>query len=94
MKRFLVLHFGFEPPTPEQMEAWNQWFDAIADRQVERAHLPEGRELTAAGTKELPFGKDSLTGYTILEAPDLDAAEEIVRGCPIVASTRVYEIRA
>ncbi len=93
MKKFLVLHYGFEKPTPEQMGQWNTWFESIADRQIERGHLPCGREITSAGTKELPFGKDSLTGYTMLEAQDLDEAEKIARECPIVASTLVYEVR-
>jgi hypothetical protein len=93
MKNYLVLHYGFEKPTPEEMAEWNKWFESIADRQVDRGHLPGGREISHSGTKDLPFGKDSITGYTVIEAEDLDEAEKIVRECPIVASTRVYEIR-
>ena len=92
MKNFLILHFGFEKPTPEEMGAWNKWFESIADKQVERGHLPCGRELSHAGTKELPMAKDSITGYTVIKAENLDDAEKIAQGCPIVASTRVYEI--
>lgn len=93
MKSFLVLHYGFEQPTPEQMGEWNEWFASIADRQVDRGHLPGGRELTHSGTTDLPFGKDSLTGFTVIEAESLDEAEGLVKKCPIVASTKVYEIR-
>jgi len=75
------------------MAAWNEWFESIADKQVDRGHLPRGRELSHAGTKDLPFQRDSITGYTVIRAEDLDAAEKIAQGCPIVASTRVYEIR-
>ena len=75
------------------MGEWNAWFDSIADRQVERAHLPGGREITHSGSEDLPFGKDSLTGYTVIRAEDLDEAARIAGECPIVASTRVYEIR-
>jgi hypothetical protein len=92
VKKFMILHFGFEKPTPEEMGAWNQWFESIADKQVERGHLPAGREISHDGTKELPMGKDSLTGYTVIEAESLDDAEKLAQGCPIVASTRVYEI--
>ncbi len=93
MKNFLILHYGFEKPTPEDMAGWNKWFESVADKQVDRGGLPGGREITSTGTKELPFGKDSLTGYTIIEAADLDEAEKIAGECPIVASTLVYEIR-
>jgi hypothetical protein len=93
MKHFLILHYGFEKPTPEQMGAWNEWFESIAEKQVDRGGLPGGREISNSGTKELPFEKDSITGYTVIEAEDLDEAEKIASECPIVVSTRVYEIR-
>jgi hypothetical protein len=92
VKNFLILHYGFEKPTAEDMAAWNQWFESIADKQVERGHLPSGREISHGGTKELPFAKDSITGYTVIRAENLDGAAKIAQGCPIVASTRVYEI--
>jgi len=93
MKHFLILHYGFEKPSPTDMAAWNTWFESIADREVDRGGLRDGRELSPTGVTELPFGKDSLTGYTIIEAEDPEAAEQIARHCPIVASTRVYEIQ-
>lgn len=92
MKNFIILHYGFEKPTEDDMAAWNNWFESIEDRQVDRGGLRGGRELSHAGTKDLPFGKDSITGYTLIEAENLDEAEEVARNCPIVASTRVYEI--
>ena len=89
MNKYLVMHFGFEPPSPEDMTAWQNWFALISDRQIER----DGKEITPSATNTLPFGKDSITGYTIIEAKDLDEAVEIASQCPVVASTRVYEIR-
>ena len=34
------------------------------------------------------MAEDSITGYTVIEAADLDEAEAIAKECPIVASTR------
>lgn len=93
MKNFLILHYGFKQPTAEEMGAWNAWFESIADKQVDRGGFPGGREISHTGTKDLPFAEDSITGYTIISAEDLDDAEKIAGQCPIVASTRVYEIR-
>jgi hypothetical protein len=93
LKSYLILHYGFEKPTPEEMGAWNKWFESIAAKQVDRGHLPGGREISHSGTRDLPFAKDSITGYTVIEAESLDEAAEIAQECPIVASTRVYEIR-
>lgn len=92
MKRFLILHYGFEKPTAEDMAEWSKWFESIADRQVEKGHLPGGREISHSETKELPFGRDSITGYTMIRAESLDEAVRIAAECPIVDCTRVYEI--
>jgi hypothetical protein len=92
VKNYLLLHYGFEKPTPEIMGAWGKWFESIADRVVDAGHLPGGREISHSGTKDLPTAKDSITGYIIVKAENLDEAEGIARGCPMIASTRVYEI--
>jgi hypothetical protein len=30
VKKFMLSHYGFERPTPETMEAWQEWFQSIA----------------------------------------------------------------
>ena len=94
MKRFMLLHFGFEQPTPEIMQSWQAWFESIADRQVDQGGFSGGREISKSGTKELPWDRESMTGYNIIEAESLDAAEEIARSNPFIASIRVYELRS
>ena len=93
MSEFLVLHFGFEPPSPEDMANWKAWFESIGDVQIDRGHLPAGREISGGGRKGLPFGRSSLTGYTMIRADNLDHAEQIAAECPFVDSTQVYEIK-
>ena len=95
MKKFMFLHFGFEKPTPEIMGAWGKWFESIADKTVDQGgHFSGAREISKSGTKDLPMGMQSITGYTIIEAADLDAAEKIAQDNPYIASIRVYEIMA
>ncbi len=93
MKKFMFMHFGFEKPTPEIMEAWKKWFESVADRQVEQGGFSGGREISDSGTRDLPWNMESITGYNIIEAEDLDEAEKIARDNPYIASIRVYEIR-
>jgi hypothetical protein len=93
MKKFMLLHFGFEKPTPEIMAAWGQWFESVADDMVDKGgHFSGGREISHAGTKDLPLGMDSITGYTVINADSLDDAEKIAQGNPFIASIRVYEL--
>lgn len=93
MKRFVLLHYGFDTPTPEIMQAWGTWFESIADRTVDQGGFSGGREISDSGTRELPWGMESITGYTIIEAASLDEAEKIAQNNPYIASIRVYELR-
>ncbi len=95
MKKFMFLHFGFEKPTSEIMAAWNKWFESVADKSVENGGFHGGaREISHSGTKDLPMGTDSITGYSIINAENLDDAENIAKDNPFIASIRVYEIMA
>lgn len=93
MKKFVLLHYGFQKPTEEIMRAWKEWFESIADITVDQGGFRAGREISSAGTKDLPWGMESITGYNIIKADNLDEAEKIARENPFIASIRVYEIR-
>lgn len=92
MKRYMLLHFGFEQPTPDIMAAWNTWFESVADKTVEHGGFRAAREISHDGIKDLPMGLESITGYSIINAESLDEAEDIARGNPFIASIRVYEV--
>ncbi len=69
MKKYMFLHFGFEKPTPEIMAAWGKWFESVADKTVENGGFHGGaREISHSGTKDLPMGMESITGYSIINA--------------------------
>ena len=93
MKRFMLLHLGFEKPTPEIMASWGRWLESVADRTVEHGGFHRGgRELSRAGTRDLPLAADSITGYSSVSAESLEEAEGIARRNPFIAGIRVYEI--
>ena len=94
MKRFMLLHFGFEKPTPEIMAAWGKWFESVSDKTVDQGGFHGGaREISHGGTKDPPMGTDSITGYSIINVESLDEAEKIAKDNPFIASIRVYEIK-
>lgn len=93
MKRFMLLHFGFEKPTPEIMALWGKWFESIADRTEENGGFHGGaREISQSGSKDLPMDRDAITGYSIIKAESLEEAEMIARENPFIKCIRVYEI--
>ena len=95
MKRFMLLHFGFEKPTPEIMATWGKWFESIADKSVENGGFHGGaREISHSGSNDLPMGDDSITGYSIINVESLEAAEKIAQDNPFIKSIRIYEIMA
>ncbi len=95
MKRFMLLHIGFERPTQEIMAAWGTWLASVADQAVEHGGFHSGaREISHDGTRDLPMDRDAITGYSIIHAENLDDAERIARSNPLIASIRVYEITA
>ena len=49
MAQFMLLHVGFEQPTPEIMTAWKEWFDAVAGRSVAHGGFMHGRWLSDEG---------------------------------------------
>ena len=93
MKKYVLLHYGFEKPTPEIMAAWGKWFGSIKDRIIDMGgHFSSGREISKSGTKDLPLGLESITGFTIVSADSLDDAEKIALGNPYISSIRIYEV--
>ncbi len=90
----MFLHIGFEKPTLEIMKAWEAWFGSISDKQVDQGGFSGGREVSKSGTKDLPWNMESITGYNIIEAESLDAAEILALSCPFISSIRVYEVRS
>lgn len=94
MKKFMILHYGFRKPTPEIMDAWGKWFKSIAAQQTDQGGFSAGREISKDGSRDLPWDMESITGYNIIEAEDMGAAERIAHENPYIASIRVYEIRS
>lgn len=91
MKNFIFLTIGFEKPTPEIMQAWGAWFESIKDNIVQKGHLSRGVEISDDGTKDLPLGLDSVTGFMIVSAESYEDAQKMAQSNPYITSIRVYE---
>lgn len=93
MKKFMFLHYGFQTPTQEIMQAWSEWFTLVRPHVVDMGgHFQRGRELSQEGERDLPRDLDAITGYTILSAPSFAEAEALAAKNPFISSIRIYEI--
>lgn len=54
MKRFVLLHYGFEKPTPEIMAAWGKWFESIKDKTIDNLGFGGGREIRKLEQRTCP----------------------------------------
>ena len=58
-------------------DAWSAWFDSLAAHLIERGNPVFESATVGSGPTETHLG-----GYSVIEAPSLEAAVEIARGCP------------
>ena len=84
MNQYMLLHIGFEKPTPEIMAAWGEWMGATGAAFVDMG-APVGAIMTVGADSVVDGGgANPVGGYGIVEAPDMAAACEIAKGCPVV----------
>ena len=92
MRKFVLLHHGHGPLLPGRQAAWASWYQLRAASFVDvgMAFGP-GRLVTNERTFELSLSSNPASGFSIVEAEHLDAAEQLLEGCPIVDSVSLYE---
>jgi len=92
MKKFVFLYHGFGDPTRETMDAWGRWFAEIGESLVDSGNpFGPGRRVTTAGSSALGTDSEAVSGYTIVSADSMDAAEKLLANCPIQIAVSVYE---
>ncbi|MDB5541376.1 MAG: hypothetical protein JWQ89_3103 [Devosia sp.] len=97
MPNYLLAYHGGGTPEGEEaqaavMEAWNDWLDETGDAMLDLGS-PVGatRTVQADGSvSEAPAVP--VTGYSIVEAEDMEGAIAIARGCPILVDGGSVEV--
>jgi hypothetical protein len=89
MPKFLVTYHGAGAPTPEQaqqaMAAFMAWASSAGEALIDPgAPLGPAKTVTAESVSVGP-AEGPVNGYSILEAPDLDSAVDLVKGHPFVS---------
>jgi hypothetical protein len=86
-KYVIAYHGGRQLQNPEQraaqMAKWKAWVDELGDAVINPGTpLGHGKMVSSSGVSER--GPDSLSGFSILQADNIDAALRIAQHCPFL----------
>ncbi|MGI9607883.1 MAG: YciI family protein [Acidimicrobiales bacterium] len=88
-KYVLAYHGGGMPETEAEqaavMEAWGAWFGSMGAAVLDGG-APVGQASTIAsdGSTSPGGGSNPVTGYSLIQADDLNSAIALAKGCPIL----------
>ncbi|MGB7244972.1 MAG: YciI family protein [Sulfitobacter sp.] len=89
-------HGGSMPETPEEgkavMAKWEAWMGGMGDAMTHPgAPVGMSKTVDAKGVAD-NGGSNPLSGFTLVEAADMDAATELAKGCPICEAGGSVEV--
>ncbi len=98
MAKYLFLYHGGKHPESEEetkqvLDAWGQWFGSMGAAVVDGGN-PVGKSSTVNpdGSVADNGGSNPASGYSLVEAGDLDDALTKARGCPILEAGGTVEV--
>jgi hypothetical protein len=89
-KYVLAYYGGGMPETPEAqakvMQAWGDWFGQLGSALADGGNPTSGAAKTISPDGSVQDGANGtpMSGYSIIEAPSLEGATELARGCPVL----------
>jgi hypothetical protein len=90
MAKYLMVFYGgtmeTDPKKAEKsMATWLKWYKDLGKAVIDiGAPTQPGKIIGSSGIKTL--GQNPVTGYSILQAENLDAAVALSKNCPIIAN--------
>lgn len=98
-KRFMYIYHGNGMSMPESEEAgreamarWTAWMDGIKSNISDEGSAAGKSHTVSQSGVTHDGGANPAFGYTIVTAPDIDAAIEMAKGCPMVADGGSVEV--
>ncbi len=96
-KYIFAYHGGSMPETEaerqEVMNAWGAWMGSIGDNLVDGGNPAGGsKTVSAGGNVADDGGANPISGYSLVNAADIDAAVAIAKACPILDGGGTVEV--
>jgi hypothetical protein len=98
MSKFLFVYHGGKRPESEDevakvMDAWGQWFGAMGTAVIDGGNpLGVSSTVNSDGSVADNGGPNPASGYSLVEASDIDDALDKARGCPILGAGGSVEV--
>ena len=89
MARYMISYLGGNPPSsPEEgqrhFQLYKEWLVALGDSVVSPANPLKNTHSIAPDGTVTASGITDMSGYTIVEAEDIEAALGMAQGCPFL----------
>ena len=96
-KYLLVYHGGDHPETEEEvakvMDDWGQWFGSMGAAVVDGGNpVNSSNTISPDGSVNDNGGSNPASGYSLIEASDINDALAKAKGCPILAANGSIEV--
>jgi len=98
MAKYLFVYHGGENPQSEAevaevLDAWGAWFGTMGAAVIDGGN-PVGQSYTINGDGSVTDngGANPASGYSLIEAGDLDDAIAKAKGCPILQANGTVEL--
>lgn len=96
-KYLFVYHGGTHPETKEEtakvMDEWGQWFGSMGSAVIDGGNpVSKGSTVMSNGAVVNNGGPNPATGYSLIEASDLDDALLKAKACPILMAGGTIEV--
>jgi len=97
MAKYVFAYHGGGAPDPADvkkvMDAWGAWFGSLGASVIDAGN-PVGKSSTVKSDGKMVGGGGSnpISGYSLIEAKDLEDAHKKAKGCPLLKAGGTIEI--
>ncbi len=95
-KYLFVYHGGDQPASKEEgdkvMADWNSWIGQVGKSMIDVGNPAGGSRTVAANGSVSATNGNAASGYSIIEAPDLDGALNAAKMCPQLKANGSVEV--
>jgi hypothetical protein len=98
MAKYLLNYHGGgmaegEEAQAKVMAAWGAWFQTLGPALADGGNpVSQSKTIASDGSVSDGGGSNPSTGYSLIEADNLDAAVGLAKGCPVLASGGSIEV--